>query len=525
MNDVNLNADELITMQQKRAYVQYGGSGPDNAVLYAGRAAQRMKIEGVSIPDANGGITPIWEPHPDYAKRYELVGLQSEPPELPAGTLVFSEKHGSIPRHWADLGCLTIFEVSGRCERLSDPNGWEDYVGIYENFRPAGAKDLGDRVPDGESGDGKVTASVPVIGEAAYAVGKLYFGEQSPGMIDREVMAVAFMPVGSCNNCDPEKAVNWLYRATRSSGAGSPGLPSEGAYSIDGGATWIEFAIDGIGATEDAVAMAFVGNKLVIVTKTAAGANAGGYYWAEINKYTGDPGAFTKVTAGFVAAFEPNDIYVLSAQEVYFCGDGGYIYKSTDIESGVTVLDAAEATSNDLRRIKGYRDTIVAVGDASTVIISQNRGATFATSEGTVSEIALSIEALGVKSDLEFWIGTLNSGRLLYTTNGGVTWAQKRFSGEGSGDLREIIWITPSVGFFAHNTSAPVGRIFATWNGGQTWTNAKPRIQTMPTIDHIRRMAAPYDADPTRAVNNLLAGGLNGNGSDGVLLLGKASIF
>ena len=116
-------------------------------------------------------------------------------------------------------------------------------------------------------------------------------------------------------------------------------------------------------------------------------------------------------------------------------GAGGYIYKATDITAGVAVLSAGSATTNDLLRIHGAQDTLVAVGQGSTTIISANNGQTWGAAPAAVSAIALAVGAVLVLDNLRFWVGTLNSGRLFSTQDGGNTWQEKTFSGSGSGNL------------------------------------------------------------------------------------------
>jgi photosystem II stability/assembly factor-like uncharacterized protein len=247
------------------------------------------------------------------------------------------------------------------------------------------------------------------------------------------------------------------------------------------------------------------------------------YYWAEINYKTGVPGAFTQVNEGIVLAGSPTDIYVLSPREVFFCGDLGYIYKSTDITAGMEVIDAGDATGENLNRIDGVDETIVAVGDSNAVIKSSNRGRTFATT--TESPVAAIIQALAVLDDDRYWIGTgagAGAGEVWYTIDGGETWTELAFAGSGAGVVRDIIFVNDEVGYFAHNTTTPdVARIFTTWNGGVDWIMGDPRLINLPVFDWAGRLAFP-DAAAGVAVNNLAVAGLSGGGVDGILLLGIA---
>lgn len=516
------SGDQVWTQQHRRTYTQLGGSRPDKQAFFSGIGAQRSRVEGVSIPDGAGGIEPIWMPSPRRAGRYQQAGQMQSPPDQAEGTLIFAEELGAgIPRQFARLGCLTLYELGSPCADLTDfTRGWEGHLVIYENGRVNGNKDMGARTS--YDSDEMLEGSVPMVFESIYAVGEIGFGEVAASLVNREVMDAVFGVPTSCDDCDPDLDARRRYAVARSSGTGSPGLPAIVLYTVDG-VTWLTKTIDGIGATEDPVAMEIVGSRLVVLTRTAGGATTGGYYWSNLNTKTGVPGTFTKVTSGFVASRQPNDIYVAHAGAVYICADGGYVYLSSDIPAGVSVVSAGDATTNNLYRIDGMVDTVVAGGASSTVIKTTNAGATWATTtDSSASDVALDITALEVMSKDFYWVGTTNSGRLIYTRDGGETWVDKPYGPQGSGDIQDILFITPSVGYIAYNTDDPVGRLYATVDGGNTWTNEAPRVGALPTIDYVRRIAAPVESDDTRACNILLLAGLGGNGTDGTLIAGAA---
>lgn len=515
---MGLTADQIVTNKHKRIFRQPGGARPNNSVQYSGVESQYLSITGVSNP-VSGGISPIRVPHPTRIGQYQQVGRSVEPADFATATVEVMERHGSIPFTLADLSCPQNYYIpTGKCKDLSDfLRGWSDYIEVYSGALVTDV-DLGDRTQyDADDG---VMDSLSVTLEAVYAIGKLGFGDNATAQIDREVVAVVYGNNVQCGDCGPaDDGTNRIYAVTKPSGAGSPGLPAEVVYTLDGGANWTNVNIDSFGANEEPLDIDIVGQYLVVL-----GADA--IFYAALNEGTGAPGAFTKVTTGFVAANSPRDMFVASPREIYFSGDGGYIYKATDITSGVSVISAASATSNDLLRIHGASDgTLVAVGADSVVVKSINRGETWATTTVEPYGIALDVSAVLVLDEQRYWVGSANSGRLAYTLNGGESWTEKGFSGAGAGTIRDIVAATNEVLYFSHDTNTPTGRIFSSWNGGADWTNESPRIQNLPVFDRGTRLALPYGAHPTVASNNLAVAGLAGNGTDGILLLGVAAIL
>ena len=120
------SANEVITQQHHRSFIQWEGARPNSKPAYQGQDAQYMTIGGVGAP-VLGGTDPIWVPDPRRAKAFKLVGRSVSPADLPSATLTFREKHGKLPRHLGNLTCpFNVYELIGRCRDLSDfTNGWE----------------------------------------------------------------------------------------------------------------------------------------------------------------------------------------------------------------------------------------------------------------------------------------------------------------------------------------------------------------------------------------------------------------
>jgi len=510
---MTINADELITQKHKRNFIQFNGASPANPVKYAGQNAQYMAIEGVTLPET-GGADPIWVHDPRQVGRYKLVARQISAPDLASATLLMHEKHGSIPRQLLTMGCrFNLYEVTGNCEDLSDfLNGWSDYVLIYSGAL-VDSKDLGSRTS--WDSDDAMEDSLSLTLDDIYPVGSISFGEGATTQVDLEVIDIVYHSKFSCGECGiVSDGTQLIYGVTKDSGSGSPGMPSEIVYSLDGGANWFQANIAGwTSASDQPLAIDIVGNYLVVLSSNGA------YFYAAINTSTGVPGTFTKVSSGFDGSHKPLDMFVSNSTEVWFSAEDGYVYFSDNITAGVEVKSAGSATSADLTRIHGDKnDTIVCFGVGGVVIKSINRGLTWATT--TTSPSADDGTAVCVLTSKRFWLGS--GGHLYYTLDGGESWVEVAFSGSGAGVLYDIIFPTAEVGWFSHSTATPTARIFGTFNGGADWTMTAPRVMNLPVFDYAHRLAFP-DTFAGVAANNLAVAGLAGNATDGIILVGTAT--
>lgn len=521
-----LTGDEIVLQNHIRIYRQQGGPGADRPLLYAGKSTQYLMIDGVNRA-IRGSVTPVNVPDPNRRKAFRTVARSQEAPEYSTFDLTVLQKHGSLPFSLSDLSCEQNFYLSvGACKDPSDfLRGWSGMFYIFSGALPGESVDMG--ALTGWDSDDQIEHQIPFTADTIYGVGKMSFGEKAGPQIDREVIDLVYGSNLDCGDCGPEdNGTKRVYMLTKSSGAGSPGLPGKVVYTVDGWTSFGEATITGIGANVDPTAIDIVGDKLIILVNAEDA-----YYYATINAITGVPGAFTKVTSGFVAAGSPNDLYVLDNNNIFIVGDAGYIYKLSLVGDAVSVLSAGTVTTQVLNRISGDgEDTIVIVGFAATVITSLNRGATFATtitSPGSPGVGTNSLQALAVIDDQRYWVGS-SQGYLFYTITSGETWVQSRFSGDQAGVIYDIIFPTREVGFISHSTATPTARIFATWNGGNSWTNESPRIQNLATFNRATRIAAPNMQDingMTLAANTLAIGGLSGGGTDGIALLGAAAIL
>jgi photosystem II stability/assembly factor-like uncharacterized protein len=504
------NADEVVSSRHVRTYIQFGQARPNNIAQYAGQDSSYIAVEGLTVSEL-GSIEPRYVHDPRKAGNYRLISRTLSPADLPTATIKLMERHGGIPSQLKKKGCgFNLYMNTGSCVDLSDfTGGWSDYVLVLAGALVT-SKDLGNRNP--WDTDTVMEDSLSVTLTDVFPIGALSFGEVAGAQVDREVIDLVYGGSESCGDCgQTDDGTQRIYAIATTSGAGSPGLPAEVVYSLDGGATWLEKSIDGIAASSDVSAIEIVGNRLVVTSVAETG-----YFWADLSS-RGVPGTFTKVSVGRAL----NDVVALSAREVYFAANGGYVYGSTDVTAGVTALTSGTVTGNNLLRIAAQDDVIVAVGASSTVIKSVNRGASFSTTTGAAFATSTSIQAVAVLDKTRYWVGGAN-GRVVYTLDGGETWTQQGFSGNGAGQVRDIVFASDEVGFFLHDTAAPLGRVFSTWNGGKDWAYGAPRIQNLPTANRFNRIAVP-NAHISVAANRVALAGLASGGTDGIVAIGASS--
>lgn len=509
----------IWTYQNKRLFLVYGGARRGNAVQYAGQEATYTIATGVSSPQS-GGIDPIHNYDPSRPGKYITVGTMEEPPDLAEATLTFRERRQGIPRQLLENRCvITAYVYSGSCSELGDfIRGWEGYI----NVLPGGIvtdKDLGDRqsFDSDEAIQDELTLR---LRENPYPIGAIYFGERATTQVAREIVDLTYGRLSNCQGeeCGPQfDPTKHVYAVARSDQVPYSAEPTELIYTLDGGTSWTETQI-GTGS-DVPVAIRVVGETLLIVCTTC-------YYYASINQLTGVPGTLVKVTPTGWSANAVADCFVLSQREIFFIAANGYIYKSTNLASGVDTNNAGDATSENLVRISGVTDTMVAVGANGAMVVTHNRGRSW--SSVTTSPESATIQAVSLHNKYRWWTGTA-TGNLYYTENGAETWyAAESFSGAGTGEIEDIVVINDEVIHVSHTTadSPPVARLLTSWDGGQDWdySTTSKRLANLPVFSKATRLAYPEVLDTGRQVNYLAIGGVAGNETDGILLFGEPNI-
>lgn len=499
---------DSLKLGDRRGFVQFGASRPNNKPYFYGGDTNYFTITGVSAP-VSGGITPINVASPYGAGKFISAGKSEAPPDLPSFTMTFREKTKSLPRHWLARNCvLTAYNMGGRCASMQDMDyGWEGFVEIYsqgsvQDFSP------GDR--SSFDADTPIETSMGITADSIYAAGNISLGSKATGAT-AAITDLTYANRRICGDCGPaDDGTQRIYAIETGGVAAKPVM----WYSLDGGNTWASLSVAVAANAEAPSAIRIMGNYVVVLSPTAQGATQGGYYWVGLNPATGAPsGAFVKVTAGFLDTQEPRDMVVLSPKKAFICCDGGKILIVTDVPAGAVSRSSPIAT--DLARIAsdGF-DTIVAVGVTGGIVKSINGGDTFA-STTTQPSGTPTFTGVQVLDPYRYWV--ISATGAWWTQDGAETaWTAASLPLTLAG-ATDIQFATQEVGFIAY-ASGGIARLLATINGGYSWIRAdfiNPRVQGMPsaTISSFTRIAVPRTDSNDINANYLLAAPAAGAGA------------
>lgn len=455
-----------------------------------------------------GAITPIRVPDPEQYGQFITVDRIKAQQGLPAISI-----ESQLTRGLSELlllvrkGCAFDVQLhAGVCEDPRDFNGGWEKIYVLEAAE-ADAYNTADFGALDANQEAVVLETVPLTGENWYEIKRIAGGEIASAEVVEEVVDVIICDSRQCGACGiASNGCEKIFAVAKSSG-GSPGIAASVIYSIDGGSTIGETSVSTLGASEDPNALACSGIYLAVVSQ-----DSNSVHIAPLADILGGVETWVEITTGFVAAHGPVAIFSLSSTFNWLVGDGGYIYFSDDITSGVTVQSAGAQTVENLLAIHGSDElNLVAVGEANTILFTGNGGSSWSVVDGPAG--GDDITAVCVKSPTVWIIGT-STGHQFYTGDGGGTWTEKIFPGSGAGHINDIVFATDTVGYMAHTTAAPLGRILRSIDGGFSWyVLPEAAGLSLPDNHSIDALAACHE-DP----NLVFGAGLGVGGTDGILV-------
>ncbi len=496
---------QIADKGKSRVFLIAGQARPDHKPAYQ----SMMRAGGVS--QDFGDVERIEAPDPAKWGGFITVGEIKGPTKRATTTLTgrYLADTASELLKQAKAGCLVDLQIhQGICTNPAIFNTFTKAV-ILERANLSNWKvdDLGALSSDEQ---GKVDEQADVSADAIYEVLPLTFAPAAEALIVSEVVDAVICGGVSCGDCDAENAGRDKVYCLTTVRTGSPGLPAEVLYTVDGGLNWYTSIIAALAVSDSPSAIGCLGDYLFVVGSGLAELD----YTPLVDLDGTGAETWTELASQFTVTKEPQDIAV-GTTVAWIVGKLGAIYKlDSDVTLGATLQTAASAlTTENLTKVAALGDTVAVAVGANNVVLYTTNGETWASVTGPAAGVALT--AIAVKSDKIWLVGTA-SGALYYTLDSGATWTLKGFAGSGAGKVWDIVFATNSVGYLAHATATPRGRVFRTCDGGYSW-NLLPESGSAPVCQRVTCVAASAND-----VNYVVAGGLGGTaGTDGVLLIGE----
>jgi len=479
-------------------------AGPDTNPAFQGL----WKAGGLAWDQ--GDITLVRKPSETQYDAFDvigkIIGAQGNPTMDITGLYPLDARSTFLKL--ARRGCDNDMHIHfGDCADPKDFNGGWKKIVVLEGARATSfsTEDLGALNTDERA---LVHETLPVSGEDLYELVPISFGQLAGVQITREVMDVAIIDAVNCGACGLPSDGTQKFFALENFAAGSPGANAQIVASVDGGSTIVESTISTLGAAQTANRLAGSGVYLVVVSDASDS-----LHYIRISDMVRGAGSWTQVLTGFTATKGPRDIYSLGPTLNWMVAEGGYIYFSSDITSGVTADEQGSLTVLNLNAVHAFDSSnVVAVGDGNIVLVSRN-GRAWTAAPGGGPAFGVNLNAVFMRGKDEWWVGSA-AGRLYYTRDGGTTWKEKAFPGNGSGAVRDIQFPVKGVGYMSHDGATGGGRILRSISGGNSWYVLPEGTGSIPTNTRINQVAATKD-DP----NYVLGGGIV-DSNDGILVKG-----
>jgi photosystem II stability/assembly factor-like uncharacterized protein len=216
------------------------------------------------------------------------------------------------------------------------------------------------------------------------------------------------------------------------------------------------------------------------------------------------------VTTGYVVGKGATAAVVLNPNLILIAAQGGYVYKCTDITTGVSVVSDGTLSAQNLNAIHSDGQNVVAVGASNVILYSTNQGTTFSLKTGPAVGVALT--TVYVRNATQWWVGCAN-GTLYYTVDAGTTWTQKVLPSQSTLSYVNDIAFSPD--FPEHGAlvvqTATTAIIYRTFTGGRIWSDQAAYIGQLSGVEK-------FNAVALCGTGNIIAGGKVSGGTDGVIM-------
>jgi hypothetical protein len=491
--------NNILRTTQSRVFMTLSKSSPAVKPLFQ----DCMVLGGIS--QSFGDREPIFCQDPYRIGRYKIIGFTESPAESVESSLnarfPFTARSALIQAARAQAPVDLHVHMGAIGSNPTVFNAWTKKI-IFEGARISSV-DIDEVGAHDE--DTPVGHSVDITADDWYEIVPMSFSERGTSVSTEIAGDVALFYNGRLELQPRERVMAFAVMA----GDGSTTSPSL-LYSLDQGTNWYAVEMTSVTTSGEANGVAVVGDYVTVVGGTGTAGKLLYTRWSGLNTVTTP--TITQVTTGFVTSKIPNDIYSIGSV-AFVAADGGYVYKISDTPSGVSVMSAGTASTQNLFAIAAFdENVIVAVGASNTVLVCTD-GDNFSAVTGPASGTALT--AVACLSETVFLVGTAD-GKLFFTQDAGVSWTQKSFQGSGASGavVNDLAFANSMVGYMAYEATGASG-ILMTTDGGYSWDYV-PSAGLLSYSTGYLGIAALRD-DP----NIVLAAGPNENDTAGSLIMGE----
>lgn len=446
---------KALTAINTRVWYVEGGVHPT-------RAPQFLALGKFSTDpsQAIGDEKRITAPDPSNFERDIQVGtVRGAEERATLGIGIRSTAQASTILGWKNKRCrVDLFALSGRCGNPQDfSEGGEKWVYFpdgrpsnhgYENFSSYG---LDENNPTNEKLD--------MSSQEYYEF--LYMRQEQVGQAHttRRTYTVDVYRGNDCEDCpDPCDRV-----LVSMAGVGAtPGTKPSILYTGDGGMTWSAQDITTFFSNETIADGHVIGDDIVYISP-----ESNSIHWTDIEALYLGTNTWSEVTSGFVAGKLPRAIDSSDARHTWIVGDGGYVYFAKNHKAGVVVQDAGVATTQHLQAVNALDNNhVLAVGNSNAVIYTKNGGVSWASVIGP--SVGVQLAACWMWDENTWFVGegVGGTGKLWLTTNSGVSWSQVGIPAYAR--IYKIKFVSEAEGYLLA-ASGSQGYVLRTITAGNEW--------------------------------------------------------
>lgn len=493
----------LLTLGQTRIFLQENGISPASDFYYHGS----LTLGGLT--ESQGELTPIYLPDPSRHGSWIVVGYTRGVTGLPTSDFTARMAKDFRDIWWKlrqDRCPINAQILVGDCNRPDDFTTWEAKI-LLNSMVPT---DLSLPAINPMSGDEEDVAnfSGSLMMLSMDRILPLNAQEYAETALVAEALDGFYKGDKTCGSCGTQDdGCNALYVLTKAN-AGSPGLSSQILYTRDDKSSWVSRDIPTLGGKSGTKVVSM--GKYILVISEADGAH---HVISYTNLHANATAQWNRVSTNYVAGGAPRAIYRLSSNRAIIVGQGGYIYRIASPTSAPTVVSDGSITTQRLNAIDGLGSVIVAGGDTGALVVSQNKGTSFALVpivDDTGATLTGDVTAVAVIDKNQWFIGI--DGSLYMTIDGGSTFTLHPQWNASVSVINHICFVDRQVGYIAAELSG-AGTIYRTDSVGSEWSNEAPAIDNIPA-------AVRYNFVAPCFYNEVSMGGLAAD-ADGVLAVAQ----